>query len=92
MYVGITNDIEARILQHKANLGSVFTSKYQLKYLMYYEVFTEIESAIQREKQLKNWRKKWKWGLIKESNPKLEDLAKDWFDEIDIQSVKTGKF
>ena len=88
LYIGVTNDIERRILEHKAGIGSTHTSKYKLKFLMHYETIPSIAEAIQREKQLKNWHKEWKWNLIKESNPTLKDLAEDWFDDIDIQSVK----
>jgi putative endonuclease len=92
LYIGMTNDIENRILEHKAGIGSQHTAKYKLKYLMYFEECPSIQVAISREKQLKNWNKEWKWNLIKENNPDLWDLATDWFDEVDIESVKTGRF
>ena len=44
-----------------------------------------MDQAIKREKQLKNWRKEWKWNLIKEENPDLIDLAKDWYTEEEIE-------
>ena len=91
LYVGMTNDVEVRVLQHKAGIGSVFTSKYSLKYLMYYEECPSIAMAILREKQLKRWHKEWKWNLIKERNEWLVDLAGNWYDERDILSVKTGR-
>jgi putative endonuclease len=34
--------------------------------------------AIDREKQLKNWHKEWKWNLVKQHNPKLED----WYETL----------
>jgi putative endonuclease len=77
-YVGVTNDLERRVKEHKGGEGSEFTSKYNLTHLVYYEVITEIKTAIQREKQLKNWHRKWKIDLIKELNPEMLDLAKDW--------------
>ena len=92
LYIGMTNDIENRVLEHKAQIGSAFTRRYQLKYLMYYEECPSIATAIDREKQLKNWKKEWKWNLIRTENPKLEDLAKEWFDDNDINSVITGSF
>jgi len=81
LYIGVTNDIERRTLEHKIGTGSKFSSQYQLKYLLHFEEHTTIQDAIEREKQLKNWHKDWKWNLIKEDNPQLEDLAKNWFDE-----------
>ena len=30
---------------------------------------------------MKNWKSKWKWELIKEENPQLKDLSKDWYDK-----------
>jgi putative endonuclease len=76
-YVGVTNDLERRVREHRAGL-SIFTSKYQLKHLVYYEGISSIKSAIQREKQLKNWKREWKIELIKSENPELKDLAEDW--------------
>jgi putative endonuclease len=81
LYIGVTNDIERRILEHKIGQGSGFSSRYKLKHLMYFEEHTTIKDAIEREKQLKNWHKDWKWNLIKEENPQLLDLAADWYDE-----------
>ncbi len=92
LYVGATNDIERRVLEHKAGIGGVHTSKYKIKYLLYFESFINLDDAFVREKQLKNWHRDWKWNLIKEHNPELVDLAKDWFDKTDIRSVIDGRF
>lgn len=73
-YVGVTNDLHKRIVEHQNGMGSEFTRKYNLKDLIYFEKFTEINQAISREKQLKNWRKDWKLNLIKEKNPNLESI------------------
>jgi len=48
---------------------------------VYFEETQYVNIAIEREKQLKNWHRDWKVNLIKEENPKWEDLSKDWFDE-----------
>ena len=90
LYIGVTNDIERRVLEHKAGIGSSHTSRYNLVYLMHYEECPSIEDAIDREKQLKNWHKAWKWNLIKAANPELIDLAADWFEEQDVRAVITG--
>ena len=81
LYIGVTNDVHRRILEHKIGKGSGFSSRYNLKYLLYYEEHTTIKDAIEREKQLKRWHKEWKWNLIKEENPNLLDIAKDWYDD-----------
>jgi putative endonuclease len=77
-YIGVTNDLERRVKEHRDGDGSEFTSKYKLTYLVYYEIISDIKSAIKREKQLKNWHREWKTDLIKELNPKMLDLASDW--------------
>ena len=64
-YIGVTNDLHKRIVEHQNGIGSEFTRKYNLKDLIYFEKFTDINQAIAREKQLKNWHKDWKLNLIK---------------------------
>lgn len=73
-YIGVTNDLHKRIVEHQNGIGSEFTRKYYLKDLIYFEKFTDINQAISREKQLKNWHKDWKINLIKKSNPTLKTL------------------
>ena len=79
LYIGVTNDIHLRVLQHKNGEGSVFTSKYKCHCLLYFEEYFQINEAIAREKQLKNWQRKWKDELIRKENPDLTDLAADWY-------------
>jgi len=81
LYIGVTNNLERRVLEHKRGEGSDFTTKYKLERLIYFEEGDSIEAAIAREKQLKNWQRDWKMELIKEMNPELEDLSKDWYEE-----------
>ncbi len=73
-YIGVTNDLSRRSLEHALGEGSKFTKKYNLTDLVYFEKFSEIDQAIAREKQLKNWHHEWKVNLIREKNPKLETL------------------
>ena len=80
LYIGVTNDIHLRVLQHKNREGCAFTSKYKCYYLLHFEEYFQINEAIAREKQLKNWQRKWKDELIKKENPKLKDLSADWSD------------
>ena len=79
LYIGVTNDLERRVLEHKMGIGSDFTKRYKLDRLVYFEDGVLIEDAIAREKQLKRWHREWKWNLIKSMNPTFEDLSKDWY-------------
>ena len=53
LYIGVTNDLERRIYEHKHNLLKGFTNRYHVHRLVYYEAHEDILHAIQREKQLK---------------------------------------
>jgi putative endonuclease len=86
-YVGVTNNIERRVAEHKSLKGSVFTSKYKLTDLVYYEEIYGPLTAIQREKQIKNRPRQWKLDLIMERNPEMTDLAKVWGSSKDADFV-----
>ena len=77
LYIGVTNDLERRIYEHKNDLLPGFTRKYGVHLLVYYEMFEDINDAIVREKQLKKWNRSWKIRLIEKHNPKWEDLCKE---------------
>ena len=74
-YVGMTNDLERRLWEHRSGLGSRFTSRYRIKKLLLVETFGEVEDAIRREKQLKGWTRAKKLTLIRATSPDLDDLA-----------------
>jgi len=78
LYIGLTNDLERRMFEHKHKMISGFTSKYGLGKLMYFEQFQYVIDAIKREKQLKNWNRQWKIDLIEEDNKNWNDLSSDW--------------
>jgi putative endonuclease len=78
-YIGVTNNLEVRLAQHRNGEGGKFTSKYRCHYLMYYEEYSNINDAIAREKNLKNWHREWKINLIRRDNPELKDLSEGWF-------------
>ena len=75
LYVGVTGDLEHRVLQHKTKLVEGFTKKYNLHRLIYFEVFGDIRDAIAREKQIKGWLRNKKVALIEFVNPGWTDLA-----------------
>jgi putative endonuclease len=78
LYIGVTNDLVRRTLEHKETFYSAsFTARYNCCKLVYYEEFHRITDAIKREKQLKKWRRKWKEELISKQNPEWVDLYPD---------------
>lgn len=79
LYVGVTNDLQGRVAQHKKKLIPGFTSRYNLFKLVYWEEFSDIRDTIAREKQIKGWLRSRKVALINEQNPHWNDLAEDWF-------------
>ena len=79
MYVGVTNNLENRVAEHRDGKGSVFTRKYRIDTLVYAEEYKYIEDAIAREKEIKGWRRSKKDALVDALNPSWADLL-----EVDI--------
>ena len=82
LYIGLTNDLQRRVYEHKVGIKKGFTQKYEVNKLMYYETFQHVEEAILREKRLKKWNRSWKIELIEEENKDWDDLASDWYDDL----------
>ena len=80
LYVGVTNNLMRRVVEHKRHLVPGFTSKYKIDRLVYYEATPDIRAAIAREKQIKGWLRKKKLALITARNPMWRDLSDGWFD------------
>ena len=78
LYVGVTNNLEKRVWQHKNGVFEGFTSKYKLDRLVCYEEYSDIRNAITREKQIKGWLRIKKLQLIVSMNPEWRDLSEDW--------------
>ena len=79
LYVGITNNLQTRIYEHKNGLIEGFTKKYGVNRLVYFEQIEDVEQAILREKQIKKWRRNKKIELIKSTNFQWIDLSEDLF-------------
>ncbi len=75
LYIGITNNLQRRVYEHKNELIEGFSKKYKCKKLVYFEEYKNINQAIEREKQLKKWRREKKEWLIKKMNPQFKDLS-----------------
>ena len=77
IYIGITNNINRRVFEHKNKLIEGFTKRYNITKLVYVEETSDVYSAISREKQLKGWTRKKKNELIESINPEWKDLSMD---------------
>ncbi len=77
IYVGVTNNLERRIYEHKSGLIEGFAKKYNVKKLVYFEETSDVKVAIEREKQIKSWTRKKKLTLINSLNPEWKDLSLD---------------
>ena len=77
LYIGVTSDLSARIMQHRSGTGSAFARRYGLKILVLAEHHGTIEDAIMREKAMKAWKRDWKIELIEQANPDWRDLFED---------------
>lgn len=78
LYVGVTNNLERRIFEHKNQLIKGFTSRYNIEKLVYFEETDDVTAAISREKQLKAGSRKKKIKLIENINKKWRDLSEGW--------------
>ena len=77
LYIGVTNNLNKRVLEHKRGLIEGFTKKYKCNKLVYFEHTTDVNSAIMREKEIKKWRREKKVNLIKKNNSGWRDISVD---------------
>ena len=75
LYIGVTNDLYRRVIEHKEKLVKGFTYRYNINKLVYYEEFNDINVAIAREKQLKAGSRNKKIELIEKKNMEWRDLS-----------------
>ena len=75
MYVGVTNDLQRRIYEHKNDLVDGFTKRYRIHKLVHYEEYSDIKDAIEREKHLKGLLRIKKNTLVESTNPQWNDLS-----------------
>jgi putative endonuclease len=91
LYVGVTNSILKRVIQHQEGIADGFTKKYKVDRLVYFEVFQYIDNAIAREKQIKGWSRAKKVALIKSVNPSWRDLSKDFGKEFKPEKPRDNR-
>ncbi len=78
LYLGMTNNLERRIFEHKHRLHDGFTKRYWCTKLVYFEHSSYVHDTIAREKEIKRWRRAKKLALIRSVNPNLDDLSAEW--------------
>ena len=64
IYVGMTNDLQRRVGEHKEKKVKGFSKKYNLDSLVYYEEYYDVNQAIAREKQIKAGSRRKKEALL----------------------------
>ena len=74
-YVGSTTDLDKRLQEHQAGLGTKFTRAHLPVKLVYKEEYSSIEMAFSRERQLHGWSRAKKEALIKGQNDALRSLS-----------------
>ena len=77
IYIGVTNNLERRIFEHKSGEIAGFTQKYRVNKLVYFESYSDVNDAIAREKTLKGWVRSKKNALIESLNPDWHDLSEE---------------
>ena len=89
LYIGVTNDLERRVWEHKTGMLEGFTKRYNIHRLVYCEDYESIRDAIAREKQLKAWRREKKVYLIESLNPEWDDMAEHWYKDEGDSSLRS---
>lgn len=76
LYVGITNNLQRRMEEHKLKMNSKsFTARYSIGKLIWYEDYDDVVEAIAREKQIKAGSRVKKINLVNKMNPEWRDLT-----------------
>lgn len=79
LYTGVTNNLMRRVWEHKNEVGSIFTRRYNVNKLVYFEMGNDVNQAIFREKQIKAGSRQKKIDLVNSINPEWKDLYEDFF-------------
>jgi putative endonuclease len=75
LYIGVTNSLQKRLVEHRDGKGSAFVKTYGVTRLVYVESYKRPDEAIAREKQLKRRKRDWKIELIERENLEWRDLS-----------------
>ena len=100
LYVGSTDGLVNRMVEHQEKVRQGFTARYGVTRLVWYEPHETREGAFRRERRIKEWRRSWKLMLIEAQNPTWRDLFEDlvgppldiaaWFQALDVAAGSSG--
>ena len=88
LYIGITDNIQRRVEQHRNAELAGFTATYHCNRLVLLEAYQYVRNALAREKQLKRWRRSKKIWLIELSNPIWADLSDAWTEKPQVPPLR----
>ena len=88
LYIGITDNIQRRVEQHRNAELAGFTATYHCNRLVLLEAYQYVRNALAREKQLKRWRRSKKIWLIELSNPTWTDLSEAWTERPQVPPLR----
>ncbi len=77
LYVGVTDNLASRVLQHQSKLIPGFTQKYNVTKPVWFEPHSSVRTTISREKEIRGWGRMKKVKLIEERNPSWKDLSQE---------------
>ncbi|HKH83140.1 MAG TPA: GIY-YIG nuclease family protein [Gemmatimonadales bacterium] len=76
LYVGVTNDLERRLAEHRAGWDvTSYSSRHHTTRLVYFESTSDFSAAIRREKRLKRLSRHRTLRLVERHNSEWKDLA-----------------
>lgn len=78
-YLGVTHDIRQRVAEQRNWESAAFIPRDKQLILLYVEQQDGFAACTTRLNQLRNWHRDWKLNLIRKHNPKLIDLAEEWY-------------
>ena len=91
LYIGVTNNLRRRVLEHKCKAEPGFTARYNCDRLVWFANFQYVDNAITMEKKLKGWLRARKITLIEEKNPNWEDLSATWYTQEQLDKFGTDQ-
>ena len=81
LYTGVTNDLERRIWEHRQKTNpQSFAAIYSAHLLVWSEHFPTARDAITAEKRIEGLTRAKKDAVIREQNPRWDDLSEGWYD------------